>query len=173
MGLKKGHKKSEETKRRMSLASKGKKKNYPVWNKGNHMWEGKEHPRGMKGKKAWNKGLTKETDERMAKLAKIWSENHADFSLENHPRWLGGKSFEPYSNDWTETLRKSIRERDNYICNLCSKFGNEIHHIDYNKQNNNPSNLICLCHSCHSKTNSKRDYWKNHFIEVIRWRIKS
>ena len=34
-----------------------------------------------------------------------------------------------------------------------------IHHIDYNKENNEITNLTSLCNSCHSKTNHDRDYW--------------
>ena len=42
-----------------------------------------------------------------------------------------------------------------------------IHHIDYDKKNNNPENLITLCNSCHTKTNIKnRDYWKNYYSEI-------
>jgi len=74
-------------------------------------------------------------------------------------RWDGGKSFEPYSTDWTETLRRSIRERDGYVCAECGKpqgdIAHDVHHIDYNKQNCNPDNLITLCKSCHMKTNKK------------------
>jgi len=77
--------------------------------------------------------------------------------------WKGGISFEPYSIDWTKTLKKSIRERDKYTCRLCGKEQEDIifavHHIDYNKKNCNPNNLITLCRSCHSKTNINREYW--------------
>ena len=40
---------------------------------------------------------------------------------EKNGNWNNGSSFEPYTVDWTETLKKSIRERDKYICQLCSK----------------------------------------------------
>lgn len=48
---------------------------------------------------------------------------------ENNPNWQGGISFEPYSTepystDWIETLRRSIRERDHYVCQLCFQYGN-------------------------------------------------
>jgi 5-methylcytosine-specific restriction endonuclease McrA len=86
-----------------------------------------------------------------------------------HPNWQGGKSFESYSVDWQETLRRSIRERDKYICKICGlsqgDIAHDVHHIDYNKNNCDPNNLITLCHSCHSKTNYKRDYWKQYFYE--------
>ena len=82
---------------------------------------------------------------------------------DKHYNWKGGKSFEPYSIDWTETLRRSIRERDKYICQLCNLYGNTIHHIDYDKKNCSPNNLINLCIACNSKVNFNRDYWINYF----------
>jgi len=78
--------------------------------------------------------------------------------------WRGGISFEPYSVDWTETLRRSIRERDHYTCQICGKEpATDVHHIDYNKKNCNPDNLITLCDGCHVKTNFNREYWIEYF----------
>lgn len=72
-----------------------------------------------------------------------------------------------YSVDWTETLRRSIRERDKYICKLCGSQQGDIsfavHHIDYDKYNCNPNNLITLCNSCHAKTNHNRKDWIKYF----------
>lgn len=84
---------------------------------------------------------------------------------ERNSSWRGGLSFEPYSVDWTETLRRSIRERDHYICQLCWNEGMEIHHIDYNKKNCHPNNLINLCKSCHIKTRLNRKKWKRFFMK--------
>lgn len=88
-------------------------------------------------------------------------------SGKRHWNWRGGTSFEPYTIDWTETLRISIRERDCYICQLCEKKqgdrAHSIHHIDYDKKNCDPRNLITLCVSCHNKTNSHRSFWKRYF----------
>ena len=93
------------------------------------------------------------------------SEAHKGLSTkEKHWNWQGGISFEPYSVDWTETLKRSIRERDNYICQLCSQYGNTVHHIDYNKENCNPANLITLCKKCNSVVNYNREFWKNYFL---------
>ena len=89
--------------------------------------------------------------------------NSINWKGKNHPHWKGGISFEPYSIDWTETLKRAIRERDNYICQLCSQYGCSVHHIDYNKKNCNSNNLITLCRKCHIKTNYKRRYWKQYF----------
>ena len=80
--MRKNFKHTQESKNKMSEAkkkgikegkikvwNKGKKLHYKVWNKGKHIWANREHPRGMLGKKAWNKGLTKETDKRVMKYA--------------------------------------------------------------------------------------------------------
>jgi hypothetical protein len=81
----------------------------------------------------------------------------------NHWNWKGGTSYGKYSMDWTKALKRSIRERDKYTCKMCSKQQSEkafdVHHIDYDKQNCNPQNLITLCHSCHCKTNTHHNYW--------------
>ena len=80
--------------------------------------------------------------------------------------WKGGISFEPYTTDWTETLKQSIRERDRYTCQLCHNSGNSIHHIDYVKKNCNPTNLITLCKKCNSKVNFNRNKWIKYFKEM-------
>ena len=50
--------------------------------------EHKKHlSESMKGHVAWNKGLTKETDERVKKNAESIKNNHPDFSGENNPRY--------------------------------------------------------------------------------------
>ena len=38
-----------------------------------------------------------------------------------------------------------------------------IHHIDYNKKNNNPLNLISLCNFCNVSVNASREEWTNYF----------
>lgn len=102
-------------------------------------------------------------------IAKIVSKRRANGSYKMAPKgkkhynWKGGLSFEPYTTDWTETLRRSIRERDNYICQPCSQYGDNVHHIDYDKKNCNPENLITLCRGCNIKVNYKRKYWINYF----------
>ena len=86
----------------------------------------------------------------------------------NGNNWQGGISYEPYSVDWTKTLKRSIRQRDKYTCQLCGKEpATIVHHIDYNKKNSNPINLITLCQNCHGKTNKNRDYWTNYFNQQI------
>ena len=90
-----------------------------------------------------------------------------------------GISINPYSTDWTRSLKRMIRERDNYTCQMCGKIleGQKredeqslaVHHIDYNKKNCLPKNLVTLCGSCHSKTGAgNREKWKKFFEEVLK-----
>lgn len=96
-----------------------------------------------------------------------WKDRVGKYTGENSGAWRGGISFEPYSLDWKCSLKKAIRERDNYICKVCGKEQVTIvHHINYDKKNCNPDNLITLCSPCHSRTNSNREYWKNYFKVV-------
>jgi hypothetical protein len=113
----------------------------------------------------------------MSNIGRKHSQEFKDFRRDlwkgpKNPLWNGGTSLETYSNDWTDTLRESIRERDGYICQECGIHQEElggffkqldIHHIDYDKYNTDVNNLISLCRGCHAKTNSNRDYWKRHF----------
>ena len=39
----------------------------------------------------------------------------------------------------------------------------QVHHIDYDKKNNDVDNLVTLCTPCHTKTNFNRDEWKKTF----------
>lgn len=81
--------------------------------------------------------------------------------------WKGGISFEPYGIEFNKNLKEEIRKRDNYTCQECFKIQEKrklhVHHIDYNKQNNNQLNLISLCNNCHVKTNYNRIHWENYF----------
>ena len=107
------------------------------------------------GRPAWNKGLSRETDPRIAK-----------YSGDNHYMWMGGISFEPYGYEFNIRLRKAIRKRDNQTCQMCGSGGRCVHHIDYDKQHNDPLNLITLCRSCHGRTNTYRDSW-DFFLSVF------
>jgi len=75
----------------------------------------------------------------------------------------------PYGSNWTPKLRKQIAERDNFTCQMCHEILPDkiaTHHIDYDKNNNESSNLIFLCKYCHGKTNTNRVFWEQYFIEL-------
>lgn len=141
-----GYKTTEETKRNQSIAQK-KIGNKPPNRKGFIMPE--EHKQKIS---AANQGILYED-------------------------WDGYVSFEPYGEEFNDSLREKIRKRDNYTCQECGKTQEKlgrklaVHHIDYDKTNNDEDNLISLCHSCHSKTNFNRDDWTIHY-KTIRANIK-
>jgi hypothetical protein len=93
--------------------------------------------------------------------------------------WKGGISFEPYGLEFNKNLKEQIRKRDNFRCQECFRHQDElrtktnklyklmIHHIDFNKQNNNPNNLISLCRNCHSQSNFNREDWTSYYQNKI------
>jgi len=133
----------------------------------------KTHENPMKGKKRpdlaernrLQKGKTIEEiygEERAPTLRKSYGS-----PLEKHPLWQGGKSFEPYDVAFNEELKNKIKEKNDYVCQICFEKGLplDIHHIDYNKLNSEKDNLTCLCKSCHTKTNFNRKQWITIFQE--------
>lgn len=91
--------------------------------------------------------------------------------------WRGGISFLPYPIEFNSKLKRNIRKRDNYTCQRCEMTEEEhkdkwhralaINHIDYNKNNCNPNNLITLCNPCNAKVNTTRDYWTDFFSKLL------
>ena len=85
--------------------------------------------------------------------------------------WRGGISFLPYTFEYNQELKYAIRLREKFKCYICKTLEKElfenlcIHHIDYDKTNNNPQNLVALCRKCHLKTNGNRKYWIEYFTQ--------
>lgn len=163
-----GHKHTEETKRKMSETKKrlGIK---PPNRKGIPLTE--EHKQKISKANTNNPKMIKALTGRICSPETRKKISEAQ-SGDKSPHWKGGIAYQPYPKDWNETLRDSIRQRDNYMCLVCGVSQDElighfkrldVHHIDYNKDNLDPNNLITLCKSCHSKTTNNRDYWINYF----------
>jgi len=91
-------------------------------------------------------------------------------SGENSHYYIDGRSElkQEYSKEWTGLLKEEVKKRDNFTCQLCKKSYSilAVHHIDYNKKNSDPSNLITLCRTCHAKTNKDRNFWKDFFQKL-------
>ncbi len=174
-----GFKHSEETKNIIKNKLKGVKREY--------MFREKTENHKESLKLAWikrkEKGFKypmlgkKHTEETKAKMSKSrvgfipWNKGKKipERSGSNCHLWKGGISFEPYTLEFNEDLKEVIRNRDRRKCQICEKTELEnkkkldVHHIDYDKKNSNPNNLISLCNRCHMKTNQNREYWENLF----------
>ena len=148
-----GKKRTEETKQKLKLVNLGRKHTEQTKVKMSLKRKGEKN--AMYGRK--------HSIETIKKISK-----RCGNKLEKHPNWKGGTSFELYGFDFSKENKTKIRKRDNFTCNLCSKHGFVIHHIDYNKKNNEPTNLITLCRSCHVKTNYNRPYWMDLFRGALK-----
>ena len=168
-----GKEKGKEMKKECSERQKGRKVNW-----GNKISIGVEnaHKRKQFGyKKGEQKGIKNpmkrpEVRKKQKQNVKRGKDNYFAqhiFSKEKNWNWKSGISYEPYGFEFNEELKKLIRKRDNSKCQICGKYGKDVHHIDYNKKNNDPKNLITLCHKCHSKTGHNRKIWLHYFKEML------
>lgn len=104
----------------------------------------------------------------------IGFEHKAVYTDALHVDYPSSWVFRSYPKGWTPEVRELIRKRDEHTCQLCGCVNEtkengyndysrpvlDVHHIDYNRNNLDEKNLITLCHSCHSKTNTKRTAWR-------------
>ena len=164
---------TKETDKRVENISKnntGKKQTEEIKNKKTILMSGENNPMfGKYGEEHPAFGY-KHTIEHIQWISSIRTgENNPMFGKSGiySPVWNNGSSFEPYSPEFNKPLKQSILERDNYTCQCpdCEHKTDllDVHHIDYNKKNNNSENLITLCKSCHGKTTYKNN--KNYFTE--------
>lgn len=150
---------SNETRKKLSDAKKGRS----PWNKGFHMWEGKQHPKGTLGKPSKRKGI-KASPETIKKL----KESHYGIKYpqrcgENHWFWKGGVTSENVkirkSSDYANWRRK-VFERDDFTCQICQQRGGKLHADHIMPFSTHPelrlelSNGRSLCIDCHKKTDS-------------------
>lgn len=50
-----------------------------------------------------------------------------------------------------QRIRKTILERDNHLCQFCGAEAKEVHHLDGNRANNDPANLVASCRKCNQR----------------------
>ncbi len=112
------------------------------------MAERDEKGRFVKGSKPWCKGLTKETDERIMKIAK-------SKTAENYYNWKGGRTKHPSGAIKLSENGRQFWEHHKVWCihndMLIIPFGCEIHHWDLNPSNNKQENLVLLPKGIHRK----------------------
>lgn len=143
----------------------------------NNPFYGKKHTEGSKEK--MSKSLT----------GKFWGKNNpfygkthseaAKKKMREYERpsgkdcynWKGGISYKDYCPVFfNKEYKESIRVRDNYVCQnpYCYHKSDmlDIHHIDYDKKNCGPDNLITVCRSCNSRANKDRE-WHTAWYQII------
>lgn len=172
-----GHVVSDETRRKIGLAFKGKPSNRKNFK---HTEETKQKLREI------NLGKIK-SEETIKKMSlngsRYWLGKHhtEETNRKNREAHLGAKSFlwqggvsgeTEYSPEWNNSLRNKVRRMNGLVCKICGIHQDkligfshklDVHHIDYNKKNCSLENLISLCRNCHLKTNLERRYWTNYF----------
>ena len=146
------------------------------WEKDKGIYDGPKNP-------FYGRKHTKET------RLKI-SEKHADVNGPNNPRygngdnikgkknpnWRNGLSCERYCLIWrNKEYVEYIKDRDkNKFCwnPQCPGNGNQRirHHINYNKKNCDPNNIITICNSCNSVANFNRKWWQSFYGIVMEQR---
>lgn len=79
-----------------------------------------------------------------------------------------------YCEKFNAEFKERVRAYWNYVCFECGtpqngkKLG--VHHIHYDKKmccNGSPQDVVPLCRVCHFKTNYNRDYWEDHFTDLL------
>ena len=121
----------------------------------------------LRGKLPWNKGLTKETDERVKKMAD--SITDWNFYYTNGCK----RQFYPYDNSFTEKFRTKIRNLYDNKCVVTGITNEEhkklfncsldVHHWMYDKDETNPFYFVPVAHGIHTKTNFNRSQWIDMF----------
>jgi len=87
-------------------------------------------------------------------------ENHICYNEELQREYIG----------FTDELKQTIRLRDE-VCQICGMDSIEkslsVHHIDCDKHNPQPTNLICLCESCHTRVHMNIKEWTGYLTKII------
>lgn len=88
--------------------------------------------------------------------------------------WRGGISFEPYCPKFNKEFKERVRAFFGYECVECHTPQNgrklDVHHINYNKMmccNDVKPLFVALCRSHNSLANKNREYWEQHFTQII------
>lgn len=186
----KGRKFTDEWKKNISIGKKGKSNNHkkncicPFCNlKSIKRWTNKEFKHKIDCKcfkcrpLVGNLNPAKRPEVR-EKISKRVKEAHWDSSGKNNPSWIDGRSYEPYTSEFNKNLKNKIRLRDLDMCYLCEYTQFEhlrdydcslhTHHINYDKKDSSPNNLITLCIRCNSIVNTDRIIWQHILENAIR-----
>lgn len=168
----KGIIRSEEFKKKQSELHKGKKQTAEAKRKQIEAQKGKKCSEETKQKISESNKGKKISDIAKQKMSIA---KQGRYIGEANPNWNGGTSFEFYPKEFKQ-IRNYILERDNYTCqniNCLNTKKLHVHHIDYDKKNNNIENLVALCNECHGQTvgRNNRDFWIEYYQNIMIDRI--
>lgn len=166
----KGRKASDETRRKMSEARKGKPKkpNSPEARaRQAATLRGRTQDPAVNAKRSASLKGREVTETHRANLSKALKGKYTGSASTN---WRGGRSLNPYSADFTNYRKRQVKKRDKYICQACyrSVRGRRscIHHINADKQNSAMENLMLLCTSCHNKVHATNPTDDSRILEL-------
>ena len=185
----KNHHMNQKTAQKISRALKGRKypersgKNHPNYGKKIHTNEFRmTHSKRMRENPPAKRF---EVRKKISAALKALGESHPNKRPEirkkisdslvgdKHWNWQGGISCDPYCDVWTDReYKESILERDDHTCQNpdCWETSKRImlHHINYNKKDCHPNNLIAVCGSCNIRANFNRKYWQKLYQGIIK-----
>lgn len=190
--IRKGVPKSDEHKRKLSESNIGKhratqtqKERLSLWAKANvgdkHYLFGKTHkPESIEKMRVAKLGKKQSPESNIKRSismkGKPKSEQHRLMHIgEKNAAWKGGISYKPYCPRFTEEFKTRVRSFFGCRCVECDVKQDtirlDVHHVNFNKQtccDESDRLFVPLCHSCHSKTRWKFDYYKERYTKLIK-----
>ena len=132
--------------------------------------KGSNHP--MFGRKQSEKSNRRRSESLKGK-------NKGKYDGPNHPHWRGGIQYDPYCPIFYDPeFKEMIFKRDGYECQNpdcwenCDHMPLIPHHINYNRMDCNPRNIITVCWSCNSRANHNRGFWQRHYEKIMKDKLK-
>lgn len=185
-----GHTHSTETKKKIGIAHKGlpKPKPYRIPQSEKSKRKISLANRGRKHTDSAKLQMSiSRTGEKNPFFGRVWEgEMLAKISGENSPHWKGGTSFAPYCIKFNAKRKRAVRKFFNRcLCCGCETNDNivtvrgkitkpiefDVHHIDHDKEqgcNGKPFNLVPLCRRCHALEGHLEEEYKTYINNTLR-----
>jgi len=178
-----GRQHSDETKTEFSRVRTGKKKPEHVAElirqRNLENWKDPEYREKMENLLYENSMKIKDDPEILEKIRQaqlnLWSDPEYYLSRlgENSPSWKGGCSIDEYCEIWKDKqYREDIKDRDDFKCQnpFCNHKTQElvVHHINYNKKDCSPKNLITVCRSCNRRAEFNKEKWQDLYTTIMK-----